>query len=109
MADFKEEVAKIEALAKEDEQFRNEYFAAVESKDVDKIAALLTSRGFEAAAKEMRAQVENGVEMDEAELDAVAGGVNRFEKLDEYCSDAGAFMCGLGLAVALWSPDYKDD
>ena len=42
-----------------------------------------------------------GVEVDEAELQAVAGGANRYEKLNEYCSDAGEFMCGLGLGVAL--------
>ena len=109
MADFKEEVAKVEELAKEDEQFRNEYFAAVESQDVDRIATLLVSRGFEAAANEMRTQIENDVEIDEEELNAVAGGANRFEKLNEYCSDAGEFMCGLGFAVALWSPSYQDD
>ena len=109
MADFKEDVAKVEKLAKENEQFRNEYFAAVESKDVNRIADLLTSNGFEAAAAELKARIENGIEVDEAELEAVAGGANRFEKLNEYCSDAGEFMCGLGLAVALWSPDFKDD
>lgn len=109
MADFKEEIAKIEALAKEDEQFRNEYIAAIEAKDIDGIAAFLTSKGFEATAAEMKAQLENGIEVDEAELEAVAGGANRYEKLDEYCDDAGAFMCGLGLAVALWSPSFNDD
>ena len=109
MADFKEEIAKIEKLANEDEQFRSEYFAVVEAKDTDACAKLLASKGFEAAAKALRDQIDNGVEVDEAELQAVAGGANRYEKLDEYCSDAGSFMCGLGLAVALWSPSFNDD
>ena len=109
MADFKEEIAKIEELAKEDEQFRNEYFAAVEARDVDACANLLASKGFAAAAEGLRAQMNDGVEVDEAELQAVAGGANRYEKLDEYCGDAGHFMCGLGLGVALWSPSFNDD
>lgn len=109
MADFKEEIAKVEAFAKENEQFRNEYFAAVESQDIDACINLLKSKGFEAAAEGVRAQFDNGLEIDEAELQSVAGGANRYEKLNEYCSDAGEFMCGLGLAVALWSPSFSDD
>ena len=109
MTGFKEEIAKVEELAKEDEQFRKEYFAAVEAKDVNACADLLASKGFEAAAKALRDQTDNGVEVDEAELQAVAGGAKRWEKLDEYCGDAGGFMCGLGLAVALWSPSFEDD
>lgn len=46
MADFKEEIAKIEEPAKEDEQFRNEYFAAVTAQDVDGCMNLLASKGF---------------------------------------------------------------
>ena len=109
MADFKEEIAKIEELAKEDEQFRNEYFEAVKAKDVEKCAEFLTAKGFKDAAEGLRARMNDGAEIDEAELQAVAGGANRYEKLNEYCSDAGAFMCGLGLGVALWSPSFEDD
>ena len=109
MADFKEEIAKIEEFAKENKQFRNEYLAAIESQDIDKIAALFAANGFEAAAEELRTRAGDGPEMDEAELDAIAGGANRYEKLDELCGKAGGFFCGLGAGVALWSPDYKDD
>ena len=109
MADFKEQVAKIEELAKNDEQFRNDYIDVVKAQDIDGIASLLTSKGFEITAEELRGQIEDSREMDEAELNAVAGGANRYEKLDEYCGDAGNFMCGLGLAVALWSPSFEDD
>lgn len=109
MADYKEEIAKIEELAKEDERFRSEYLAAVESKDVDRIAALFASNGFEAAAEELRARAGDGPEMDEAELDAVAGGSTRYEKLDELCGSSRGFLCGLMGAVALWVPSYQDD
>ena len=99
----------IEALAQEDEQFRSEHIAAVEARDTDKVVAFLASKGFEATAEKLRDQVENGLEIDEAELQAVAGGANRYEKLDEYSGGAGSFMFGLGLASALWCPSFKDD
>ena len=60
-------------------------------------------------AAEVRAQAQAAKELDQEELQAVAGGKTGQEKRDEYCDDAGNFMCGLGLAVALWSPDYWDD
>lgn len=104
MAGFKEEIAKIEELAKEDEQFRNEYLAAVKSQDVDKCIELFASRGFTAAAEGLRAEIENGKEVDEAELDAVAGGGTRGQHITEYCGRTNAFFCGAGLGVALWSP-----
>ena len=109
MADLKEKVAEIEALAKEDEQFRNDYIDAVKAQDIEGIAALLTSKGFEITAEELQAQIDGAREMDEAELQAVAGGANRFEKINEYCGDTGEFLCGFGLGVALYSPKFNDD
>ena len=111
MADFKEEIAKIEKFAKEDEQFRNEYLAAIESQDFDKIADLFAANGFEAAAEELRARAGDGPEMDEAELDAIAGGADRIEQLDRLCGNSRSFLCGLIGAVALWMPEdpYEDD
>ena len=108
MADFKEEIAKIEEFAKENKQFRNEYLAAIESQDIDKIAALFAANGFEVAAEELRTRAGDGPEMDEAELDAIAGGADRYETLDKLCGNSRSFLCGLMGAVALWVP-YEDD
>ena len=109
MADIKEQIAKIEALAKEDEQFRNDYIAAVKAQDVDGLTALFAEKGFEVTFEDLQAQADEGREIDEAELKAVAGGEGRASKIDDYCGTAGAVMCGMGLGVALWSPDYKSD
>ena len=109
MANIKEEVAKIEALAKEDEQFRNDYFAAVKAQDLDGLLDLFASKGFEVTLDGLKSHADEAQEVDDAELDAVAGGKGRLEKIDEYCGNPGAFMCGMGLAVACWSPDYTGD
>ena len=53
MADRKEQIAKIEALAKEDEAFRDEYIAAIKTQDADKLAAFLASKGFEVDASDI--------------------------------------------------------
>ena len=109
MADRKEQFAKIEALAKEDEQFRSEIFAAVKAQDVDSLISLINSKGFELTADDLVPQSDDGQLVDDAELAAVAGGDGRMTKIDDYCGNAGAFMCGMGLAVAFWSPDFAPD
>ncbi|MBQ9005053.1 MAG: hypothetical protein IJ092_01645 [Atopobiaceae bacterium] len=106
MANLKEQIAKIEALAKEDEAFRDEYIAAIKAQDADKLVAFLTSKGFEVDADDVDF---SGQELDEDELQNVAGGDNRWEKVGDYCEESGAFLCGLGLFVAFWSPDYSSD
>ena len=108
MADVKEQLAKIEELAKEDEEFRKAFFAAVDTKDAEKLVSLINSRGFDLTADDLELSVESR-SLDEAELESVAGGKTRYEKIDEYCGKAGAFGCGAGLLVALWSPDYTAD
>ena len=106
MADIKEQIAKIEALAKEDEAFRNEYIAAIKAQDPEKLAAFLTSKGFEVEASDIEF---SGQELDEDELENVAGGADRWEKIDEQCSGTGAFFCGFGAFVAFWSPAMNGD
>lgn len=66
----------------------------------------LTSKGFAAVAEKQQSQFDDGVEVDEAELQAVAGGSTRSQKVEEYCGDLNSFMCGFALANALWNPSY---
>ena len=106
MADIKEQIAKIEALAKEDEAFRNEYIAAIKTQDAEKLVAFLTSKGFEVEASDIDF---SGQELDEDELQNIAGGADRWEKIDEACSGTGAFFCGFGAFVAFWSPAMSGD
>ena len=106
MADLKEQIAKIEALAKEDEAFRDEYIAAIKAQDPEKLAAFFASKGFEVEASDIEF---SGQELDEDELQNVAGGADRWEKIDEKCSSAGAVGCGFAAFVAFWSPALKDD
>ena len=106
MADIKEQIAKIETLAKEDEAFRNEYIAAIKAQDPEKLATFLTSKGFEVEASDIEF---SGQELDEDELENVAGGADRWEKIDEQCSGTGAFFCGFGAFVAFWSPAMNSD
>ena len=106
MADLKEQIAKIEALAKEDEAFRNEYIAAIKTQDAEKLVAFLASKGFEIEVGDIEFA---GRELDEDELQNVAGGADRWEKVGNDCSGAGAFFCGFGAFVAFWSKEYSGD
>ena len=106
MADLKEELAKIEQLAKEDERFHGEFIVVVETRITERVAAFLTSKGFAVAAEELRSQVNDGIDVDEAELQAVVGGSSRSEKVEAYCGDLSSFFCGFALASALWNPSY---
>ena len=106
MADLKEQIAKIEALAKEDEAFRDEYIAAIKTQDADKLAAFFASRGFEVDASDIEFA---GQELDENELQNIVGGADRWEKVGNDCSGAGAFFCGFGAFVAFWSKEYSGD
>ena len=106
MSDLKEQITKIEALAKEDEAFRDEYIAAIKTQDAEKLAAFLASKGFEVEVSDIEF---SGQELDDDELQNVAGGADRWEKIDEMCSGTGAVLCGFGAFVAFWSPALKDD
>lgn len=106
MADLKEQVAKIEALAKEDEAFRDEYIAAIKAQDAEKLVAFFASKGFEVDAGDIEF---SGRELDDDELQNVAGGADRWERVGNDRSGVGAFFCGLGAFVAFWSGAYSGD
>ena len=106
MADLREQIAKIEALAKEDEAFRDEYIAAIKTQDAEKLVAFFASKGFEVDVDDVNF---TGQELNEEELQNVAGGRTRLDKINDYCGGAGAFMCGFEILNALWAPDVKGD
>lgn len=92
-----------------DEKFRNDYFAAVKAQDLDGIAALFASKEIKVTAKDLQDLADEAREIDEAELEAVAGGDGRASRIDDFCGIAGAIGCGMGLVVAMWSPDFESD
>lgn len=113
MPSIKEKIAKIDALAKEDEQFRNDLKALVEAKDVDGVLALVNSRGCELTAEDFPLRPDDIQELDDAELDAVAGGydIDDAEKQAEEvyggaggCWYFGVVVCAAAIGVAFWMP-----
>lgn len=105
MSDLQERMIKLVEAAKADEEFDKRLAAAFEAQDKDAIIALAAEKDIAFTADEFGAPDLEGKEMDEAELEAVAGGKDWEElakKIDNECHYSSAAVCGFFFGVAAW-------
>lgn len=106
MSDLNEKLAKLNEVAAADEAFGKELRAALEMRNIDEIIRVAAEKGIEFSADDFYSEDLEGKEVDESELEAVAGGglLKRADELRDKCRMLGAVTCGAGFGVALWSP-----
>lgn len=104
MADQKERMTKLAEAADADKDFADAVAQAVVARDFDEVSRLAAEKGIQLESEDFEIKEIDGVEVDDAELEAVAGGGAK-EKADAryaQCQTTSCVLCGLGAAFAIW-------
>jgi len=104
MADQKERMAKLAEAADADKDFADAVAKAVAARDFDEVSRLAAEKGIQLESEDFEIKEIDGAEIDDAELEAVAGGGAREKANARYakCETTSCILCGLGAGFAIW-------